>query len=435
METQGNKFVFVVCGAAAHLQTLHFSLQRLKKYSACEILVVTDGKRNEIPVQHGQIIDIATPAWMNHHQAAIWLKTRLHRVLPEGPLYCYLDTDVVAVRPGVDDIFKHFVPPVTFCTDHCRLLAFSPNAVHDPKYDALLEKQTRQCALYYQFKKDDDLQLEAAAKHVKKAKELKAAFNARRPLHAQPLPKFYSQPLKAVAILFNKIVFQGLKLSVKSKKRLESLHRKIFGTPLDYDYFLAEQGYRYDPRQESWHDLQGTLLFEENYVVHRIESCSEFRWDRAQQVWRDEQGNNISQIESDKFHRLALEKFNVKIEPQDWQHWNGGVFLWDSSAMPFLDQWQEWSIAIMTDPAWKTRDQGTLAAAAWKFGLQHQPTLPIVFNFIADYYHPRLVYRRNLGFSFVEDGPVIQPFFLHVYHHFGDTTWQLWRDLEEITGK
>lgn len=434
METPGNKFVFVVCGAATHIQTLHFSLERLKKYSGCEIMVVTDSQRNETPVHHDQILDISTPVWMNHHQAAIWLKTRLHRLLPEGPIYCYLDTDVVAVRPGVDAIFDHFSPPVTFCTDHCRLLAFSPNAVHDPQYDALLEKQTRQCALYYQFKKEDDRQLDVVPAHVKKAKDLKAAFNYRRPLHAQPLAGLTHQPLKILEAVLHKIVFHNLRFLVQSKGRLESLHRRIFGMPLDYDYFLAEHGYRYHPQQESWHDLQGNLLFEENYVVHRIESCSEFRWDRVHQVWRDEQGNNISQIESDKFHQLALEKFNVKIVPPDWQHWNGGVFLWDSSAMSFLDQWHEWSLAIMNDPAWKTRDQGTLAAAVWKFNLQDHPTLPLDFNFIADYYHPQLIYRGNLSFSFSDDGPIIRPFFLHIYHHFGDTSWRLWQDMEAMTG-
>jgi hypothetical protein len=62
-------------------------------------------------------------------QAAIWLKTSLHRVLDPRHRYCYLDTDVLAARAGVDQVFMYRFGPVTFATDHCRMRYFSPWAV------------------------------------------------------------------------------------------------------------------------------------------------------------------------------------------------------------------------------------------------------------------------------------------------------------------
>ena len=76
-----NKFVFVVCGGCEHIETLHYSLQFLKKFSANEIIVVTDAARNEVPVQHDNVIQVDTPTHFNHHQASIYLKVGLNNCL------------------------------------------------------------------------------------------------------------------------------------------------------------------------------------------------------------------------------------------------------------------------------------------------------------------------------------------------------------------
>ncbi|MBK8706560.1 MAG: hypothetical protein IPN33_25310 [Saprospiraceae bacterium] len=150
--------------------------------------------------------------WMDNHQASIWLKTSLHRILPAGPLYCYLDTDVVAIRPGVDDIFQRYVAPITFCTDHCRLKAFSPTAVHDEKYDRLLAKQELQSDLYYKFRQEDEAQLRAAGEHVGRINLLKNIFHKKRPLHTFSLKSLLNQPIKLIVALFQKIGFKIIQL-------------------------------------------------------------------------------------------------------------------------------------------------------------------------------------------------------------------------------
>ena len=128
-----SSWVYVCCGSSKHIETLNFSLSLLQSFTAHEIVVVTDLSRNETEIEHTNIVDVKTPAELNDKQAAIFLKTSLHRYLdPEGR-YCYLDSDVLAVRDGIDSIFEHYVPPITFAPDLCSLQEFSPYAVRCEK--------------------------------------------------------------------------------------------------------------------------------------------------------------------------------------------------------------------------------------------------------------------------------------------------------------
>lgn len=118
-------FVFVVCGAKEHIDTLNFSLRYLRRFSKKEIWVVTEHKRNEEAINHTDIVAVETPAELDNHEASIYLKTGLFKILPPGNQYCYLDTDVIALNTNVDDIFQEFVSPIMFAPDHCKLSAFS----------------------------------------------------------------------------------------------------------------------------------------------------------------------------------------------------------------------------------------------------------------------------------------------------------------------
>jgi hypothetical protein len=111
------RWAFVVCGPKAHVETLHTAIRWLQPRTAQEILVVTDRRRNEVPVEHDRVVDVSTPGHLDDRQASIWLKTSLHRHVPLDVPVCYLDTDVIAVRGDVDEIFERLVPPLTFASD------------------------------------------------------------------------------------------------------------------------------------------------------------------------------------------------------------------------------------------------------------------------------------------------------------------------------
>lgn len=272
-------FVYATCGGAAYIRTLHRSLAYLRPRTALPIIVVTDTRRNEIAIDHPNVIDVETPERFNHHQASIFLKTGLHRVLPPRGDYAYLDTDVIAAADGVDLIFDRQSGPVTFARDFTFLescvASFSPWAVN--------------CG------------------------------------------------------------------------------------------------------------------------------CSE------------DQGAACSHLGE------AIErKFGVSV-PDDWIHWNGGVFLIGPEAGRFMETWHTLTLQIFEDPYWRIRDQGTLVATVWKLGLQHQICLPPEFNFILELKNPDLDFDRTAGYSLHKSVPGIQPTFLHILRAGLERPgWSLARDIEDM---
>ena len=123
-------FVFVQCGDTEYIERLPYSLNALTRFSRHRVVVVTDTARNRIPINAPEIIDVRTPSHYTNQEAIIYLKTSVHRFVPEGPLYCYLDTDVVAVSNETASIFSLFQPPIIFAPDRLTVSDVSPNTVH-----------------------------------------------------------------------------------------------------------------------------------------------------------------------------------------------------------------------------------------------------------------------------------------------------------------
>ncbi|MFN7149964.1 MAG: UbiA family prenyltransferase [Microthrixaceae bacterium] len=117
--TAHGRWVFVLCGTAVHTGALRTAVRHLAPLTAREIWVLTDRSRNQEPVDETgvtRVVDVRAPAHLDDHQAAIWLKTSVHRHMPTGT-WCYLDTDIIAIAPGVDELFEHRAGPVAFAAD------------------------------------------------------------------------------------------------------------------------------------------------------------------------------------------------------------------------------------------------------------------------------------------------------------------------------
>lgn len=142
--------------------------------------------------------------------------------------------------------------------------------------------------------------------------------------------------------------------------------------------------------------------------------------------------------------RAAIEsKFGIEISEPNWQHWNGGVFLFDCESTDFLDTWHRYTRAIFDDPDWRTRDQGSLIAAVWKQGLQYQPVLPRAFNYIVDAMHGVPVAKRpslpvenyyiDRGYSLDRNSELPRPHFLHFINgSMGARGWRNWGEAEAL---
>lgn len=489
-----------MCGADEHVKTLNFSLRYLRRFSQNEIVVVTDLKRTPYPIDNPIVLDVTAPAEFNHHQASIFLKTSLHKVLDMQHQYCYLDSDVIAMRAGVDDIFAQYQAPITFCSDHCRMPAFSPAATHcgcdtqSADNIALLESLQEQEP--YQIRPEmvsrpsaqrmrelmsqwESLlqengeipvhpQREALMAAVAEWKEHQIAdplviarrkdlvnrfYEAKKRKLAYPLrvwrdiwPDYrknlldgkwrdrdgnviidkYTVPLSM--FIWNRFKFHlddgGIWWLDGDGQRV-MLHVDRLGA------LLSLHGFQFDEEKQVWCDPEGQPLTLNYYDA--IEQRSEFRFDAVHGVWRDKSGQEIYAPAACQHLREEIEKkFGVRITDERWQHWNGGVFLFDAESIPFLDTWHDWTMEIFKDEAWKTRDQGTLIATVWKHDLQNHPRLPIAFNFIADYHSSRLQFKSGKGFSLDEFETTVDPWFVHVYHHWGDADWEVWKWVESI---
>ena len=135
--------------------------------------------------------------------------------------------------------------------------------------------------------------------------------------------------------------------------------------------------------------------------------------------------------------------FGVDVRRPDFRLWNGGVFLFDAGSRDFLAEWHGMSCAIMADRYWRTRDQGTLAAAAWRLGIQDQRVLPQGFNFIVDCMKG-VAPARRAGLapegSFVRTDYTLgergAPHFLHfVNGGVGRRGWKNWDDVERLLAR
>jgi hypothetical protein len=395
MENANSKkvFVFVVCGAAEHIDTLHFSLKALRKFSVNEIWVLTDSSRNEKPIESEHLVNQQTPAHLNHHQASIYLKTGIHRFLPKGNTYCYLDTDVVALSSACDEVFRQRSGVINFAQDHCRVRSFSPHAVN--------------CTCQQQW----------SVWH----NELEGL-----------LDKYdYSRHITDPAMLDKrKKLFRKFDLIKQKPLQYGLISARFLFSPVRFK--LDEDTY-YHRWKRHWHDAEGrVMLYANENLFKLVEKHSRFVWNRWKQRWFAEGKYDVYHMECNHLIEQINSTFGITVKEENWQHWNGGVFLFDDESHAFLDAWHQKTMHIFTLPEWKTRDQGTLIATAWEFGLQEQLLLSKRFNFIADYnsHHIALdetkTHLTDDSFKTLHD-----PALIHVYHNFGLKGWDVWDWIEQ----
>ncbi len=384
-------FVFVVCGGGEHIDTLHFSLKYLKKYTNKDIIVLTDSSRNEKPVEHTNIIDVSTPEVLDHHQASIYLKVGIHHHLPKGKQYCYIDTDVIALSHNVNQIFEEFRAPIRFAPDHCKVNIFSPLAVN---CGCLEKKQAARVKLHKAWDAFTIKDVKALEKQEVLQEEFERLKNNR-------LSK----------------ILMDLKFKVSGKKpRLNS-------------------EFWFDKEDRVWYDNQNTPILYE-FMNDHIARETGLKFNEEGQFWMDDTGGNVWLDNCNHLAQQIKKKFQIEVEDNEWQHWNGGVFLFNDSSHDFLESWFEKTMLIFKDSEWKTRDQGTLIATAWEYKLHQTLPLEKKWNFLADYKNPEVSVNEETG-MFTDDGfkTSHQAAFVHVYHHFGDTDWELWNWILRQFGK
>jgi len=361
-------FVFAVCGNARHIRLFHRAAEWLARYSSHLVMVVTDPARNETPITHSEIVEVETDPELTHHQASIFLKTSLHRHLPKGNLYCYLDTDVLALSSECDDVFDAFCGPITFARDIVPMDVFSRFAAHcgcAERLDAALRERERAVSQY---------EVTLGREYAALSEEIGRLTERNR------------SSLTA---------------------RARSWLRYHFG---GQNYRLSENLIQ-EKRTGWWMDGDGIRLDEKYDLNGFIEKETGLRWDviLVDHVMQD--GRPLGAYTCTHLHELISRHFGVDGIPPGWRHWNGGVFLFDDSSWDFMEHWHKSTMSVMDDPDWKVRDQGTLAATAWEMGLQQHPCLDARFNRIVDLAAQQVEFGHS-G-SVIIDGTKEHPALLH----------------------
>ena len=129
-------------------------------------------------------------------------------------------------------------------------------------------------------------------------------------------------------------------------------------------------------------------------------------------------------------HQAIKKDFGYEIEKANWQHANGGLFLFNRKSIDFFESWHSQTLEIFNNDFWKTRDQGTLAACFRKFGIDESTFLDKKYNFILDTYKGEIMYDANKGFSIDSGINYHKPLMIHVFHRFGDKNWSIWNVIE-----
>ena len=374
-----DKFVFVVCGAKEHIDELNFSLERLKRFSNNEIVVITDARRNETEILHDNILDIKTPDNFDNHQASIYLKTGVNKFLPKGHRYCYLDSDVVCISDDVDSIFNRYIIPITFAPDHVPFMFFSPYAVNC------------NCIPYDNMKKES-------------FKSFEGLWN------------IGDDRIEKQSYLLSK------QFDVMKKKPLMMI-KYLFLRYFPFIKSFKWAGFRFDRIKRCWYNDNDEIVMID-YEYYKRKTLKKLHMSRREY----KKMFNYEMLHCNHLSEYLSQTYGINI-PGDWQHWNGGVFLFDDSSAEFLDYWHEKTIAEFANPYTKTRDQGTLALTVWKFGLQNHPTLPIEYNWIAEFADGNIDYDTEKGYT--RDGfkTISHPILMHIYHHWGDESWSIWKSV------
>lgn len=271
--SHSGRFVFAVA-SPEHAAGLSVSLAFLRRVTRAEIIVVQ--RAGDPPAPHNQRLEVEVPTGLSAHQAAIWLKTRLHRLIGLDRPFCYLNSDVLALTPEIDQVFIAVASTLAFASDNVTLDDFSRYAVRCG------------CA--------------TACPHLREA------------------------------------------------------------------------------------------------------------------LYCD---------------------FSTDAAP-DFQLWNGGVFVARQGAGTLLDDWHEMATTIFTNPYWHTRDQGVLAGAIWRAGMQNAPRLPARFNTIIDCFDNIPIPRRaTTPPAALAQFPAHLPLPQAVAAHFinrgiGRTGWPHWDNLSRL---
>ncbi len=395
-----NYFVYVVCGAKEYIEQLNFSLRYLKHFSRYPIIVVTDKSRNEETIEHDTVVDVKTPEQLNNHQAHLFLETKLpyYLDLKENDICCYLDSDIMALNENINEVFEHYKPPVTFAKDHCTIDFFSPKIMHCDCFNNFKSKEALFGKVVNMLPKvdlSDDGASNAAA--------LKNYFNLLK-----------DKPISNIRSI------------------LKYLMQRYFFRKSEFIFF----NFLFKRSDHCWYNSKGKIIgYDFKHYNKEIFKKTGVYYNGKDWVTNNKELIKPQLPHCDHLRDYLNQSYNITI-PQNFRHWNGGVFLFGLKSKEFMDYWHQATMAESAKGNIKYYDdQGTLIVSSFKFGTEKNPSLPVRFNFIADYNNKSTQWNEQKGYTYNNFITTFIPAFIHIYHQWGDENWDIWQSVISLGKK
>lgn len=222
--------------------------------------------------------------------------------------------------------------------------------------------------------------------------------------------RFLKKQLKRSKV--NQDEFQIIVLASRISSIIE--HDIIIEVPIPQKY-TNEQGRCYLKTGIHQHlpTMDGIYCYIDNNAYFlSVESLRIFEKKKSCVAFASDQFNTINSFTPSclKYGNLTdslQQTFESKVDPA-WSIWNSDIFLFSSDSIPFLDLWHNYTLKTFDIPQWKTQDQGSLIAAAWKLGLQDMARIPSTYNWIYKHSDPTGTKTILKGIEIENDGKPIQ---------------------------
>ena len=315
-------YVYAVVGRGKYSSRVDQSLRRLQSLTAYNIFVVAGKGRHDV-TSTSDIIEVAVPADLNDHQASIWLKTSLHRHLPSGSSYCYLDSDILPIRKP-DAIFESYSSPGMLARDHATIDQFSPYALHCGCLKQKVDQQKHLQTYIDRF---------ANHSHSRLPKDVLEQQQAR--LHV---------------LLSNQSTLQKWK------------HFLMFNLA-NRRYHLNNEFY-FDKTEQAWLDGNDEIILYHEPNLH-IQRHAPFTHDAKTGQWYNPDQEDIHDVQCQHLRERMSDQFGIATDGHE-RLWNGGLILFDDTSADFMHTWHQLAVGMLADPQWQTRDQAALFMAARK---------------------------------------------------------------------
>jgi hypothetical protein len=112
-------------------------------------------------------------------------------------------------------------------------------------------------------------------------------------------------------------------------------------------YYRLNKKYKLEKKTGEWYDQNYSLLkFDPTNFTDYIYEKTGFTFNQENKTWYRQDKTALFELRCSHLSEEIKNEFGILIDEPQWQHWNGGVFLFDSTSVDFLEDWHKATLLI-----------------------------------------------------------------------------------------